>query len=181
MWPWKWGQGHQNLIISSLLQIMCLCKFRQNPPIGPGDIVQTRSYTDADADGIRTKSNMSPSPRLGGWGEYIACTPMCTYGLYLLLQKYNFDTRNTKYSVMLTSVWYEVGTGNQLCKHIPWIKNCRLLWARFLTIDAFWLDNNAEMKINFISYKCKNYFSLNSYTVYCQMHLYCAVLDQKIE
>ena len=37
------------------------------------------------------------------------------------------------------------------------------------------------MKINFISYKCKNYFSLNSYRVYCQMHLYCAVLDQKIE
>ena len=51
----------------------------------------------------------------------------------------------------------------------------------FWEIDAFWLDNNAEMKINFISYKCKTYFSLNSYRVYCQMHLYCAVLDQKIE
>ena len=43
VWPWKWGQDHQNLIISFLsLSIMCLCKFRQNPPIGSGDRVQTR-------------------------------------------------------------------------------------------------------------------------------------------
>ena len=36
----------------SPVQVMCLCKFGQNPPNGSGDRVQTRSY--ADADGIRT-------------------------------------------------------------------------------------------------------------------------------
>ena len=39
---------------------MCLCQFGQNPRIGSGDRVQTMSNADADADGIRTKSNMLP-------------------------------------------------------------------------------------------------------------------------
>ena len=46
---------------------------------------------------------------------------------------------------------------------------------------CIWLNNNVGVKIVFLSDKCKNYFSLNLYTVYCQMHLFCAVLDQKIE
>ena len=58
VWPWKCGQkGHQNLITSFPLPIMCLCKFGQNLPIGSWDRVQTRSY--ADANKICTKSNMS--------------------------------------------------------------------------------------------------------------------------
>ena len=32
VWPWKWGQGHQNLSIA----------IGENPPIGSGDRVQTR-------------------------------------------------------------------------------------------------------------------------------------------
>ena len=48
--------GHQNLITSFSLPIMCLCKFGQNPSIGSGDRVQTRSYADTDADRIRTKT-----------------------------------------------------------------------------------------------------------------------------
>ena len=45
---------------------MRLRKVGQNPLIGSGDRVQTRSYVDAD--GIRTKSNVSPPLplRLGG-------------------------------------------------------------------------------------------------------------------
>ena len=66
VWPVKWGQGHQNLITSLFpLPIICLCKFGQNPPIGLGDRVQTRSY--ADADRIRTKSSMSLHHRF--WGH----------------------------------------------------------------------------------------------------------------
>ena len=64
VWPWKWGQGHKNLITSFSLPIMCLCKFGENPPIGSGDRVQKMST--ADAGGIRTKSNMPPSPSVEG-------------------------------------------------------------------------------------------------------------------
>ena len=40
-----------------------LCQFGLNPSSGSGDIVQTKSYADADdADGIHTKNNMSPTP-----------------------------------------------------------------------------------------------------------------------
>ena len=46
------------------LPVMRLRQFGQNPLIVSGDRVQTRDY--ADADGIRTKSNMSPSPSVGG-------------------------------------------------------------------------------------------------------------------
>ena len=42
MWPWKWGQGHQNLIISSHVSVVFRCKFGQNPPVGSGGRVQTR-------------------------------------------------------------------------------------------------------------------------------------------
>ena len=41
VWPRKWGQGHQNLTISSHVSVVFLCKFGQNPPIGSGDRVQT--------------------------------------------------------------------------------------------------------------------------------------------
>ena len=43
-----------------------LCQFGLNPSSGSGDIVQTKSYADADADGIHTKNNMSPTPSEGG-------------------------------------------------------------------------------------------------------------------
>ena len=39
---------------------MYLCQFDQNPPIGLEERMQTRRY--ADADKIRTKSNMSTPP-----------------------------------------------------------------------------------------------------------------------
>ena len=39
VWPWKWGQGQQNLIISSLCSIDVSLLFGQNPPIGSGDRV----------------------------------------------------------------------------------------------------------------------------------------------
>ena len=45
---------------------MYLCKFGQNPSTGSKDITSERSY--ADADGIRTKNNMSPA---FGWGDII--------------------------------------------------------------------------------------------------------------
>ena len=47
---------------------MYLCKFGKNPPTGSKDIATERSYADADADadGIRTKNNMSPT---FGWGD----------------------------------------------------------------------------------------------------------------
>ena len=41
---------------------MCLCKFGHNPLIGSGDRMQTMSIADANV--IRTKSNMSPPPPL---------------------------------------------------------------------------------------------------------------------
>ena len=47
---------------------MYLCKFSQNPSIGSIDIASERSYADADADGIRTKNNMSPT---FCWGDII--------------------------------------------------------------------------------------------------------------
>ena len=47
---------------------MYLCKFGQNPFTGSKDIASERSYADADADGIRTKNNMSPT---FGWGDII--------------------------------------------------------------------------------------------------------------
>ena len=68
LWPWKWGQGHQNLITSFPLPIVCLCKFGQNPPTSSEDRVQTRSYVDAN--GICTKSNQSPSVG-GGWSPLV--------------------------------------------------------------------------------------------------------------
>ena len=43
-----------------------LCQFGLNPSSGSGDIVQTKSYADAYADGIHTKNNMSPTPSEGG-------------------------------------------------------------------------------------------------------------------
>ena len=44
-----------------------LCQFGLNPSSGSGGIVQTKSYADAaDADGIHTKNNMSPTPSEGG-------------------------------------------------------------------------------------------------------------------
>ena len=49
-------------------------------------------------------------------------------------------------------------------------------------MDAFWSDNNAELKINFIPYKCKNYYSKFIYSLLPDAFtVYCAVLDQKIE
>ena len=45
---------------------MYLCKFGQNPFTGSKDIASERSYADADADGIHTKNNMSPT---FGWGD----------------------------------------------------------------------------------------------------------------
>ena len=48
--------------------MMCLCQFGQNPPIGSEDRAQTR----ADADEIRTKSNMYPFPFC--WGDITAWT-----------------------------------------------------------------------------------------------------------
>ena len=66
VWPWKWGQGHQNLIISPPRPpplptrpspIFCPCKFGQNRPTGSADRVQIRW--------IRTKSNVPPPLQLG--------------------------------------------------------------------------------------------------------------------
>ena len=54
LWPWKWGQGHQNLITSFF-------------PPSIGDRVQTIS--NADANGICIKSNISPIPF--GWEDII--------------------------------------------------------------------------------------------------------------
>ena len=45
---------------------MYLCKFCQNPSTGSKDIASERSY--ADADGMGTKNNMSPT---FGWGDII--------------------------------------------------------------------------------------------------------------
>ena len=42
------------------------CEFDQNPPIGSLNRAQTTGYTNVNADSIRTKSNMSPSPYAGG-------------------------------------------------------------------------------------------------------------------
>ena len=50
----------------SPLPTMYLCKFGQNPSTGSKDITSERSY--ADADGIHTKNNMSPT---FGWGYII--------------------------------------------------------------------------------------------------------------
>ena len=50
----------------SNVPIMCMCKFGQNPPICSGNRVQTRSYADADVDGIHTKNNMPLPPPVGG-------------------------------------------------------------------------------------------------------------------
>ena len=46
-----------------------LCQFGLNPSSGSEDIVQTKSY--ADADGIHTKNNMSPTPSEGGHNEIL--------------------------------------------------------------------------------------------------------------
>ena len=53
------------------IPIMCLCMFGQNPPIDSGEQVQTRSYVDADADRIRTKSTDKPPSSVGGSGDII--------------------------------------------------------------------------------------------------------------
>ena len=45
-----------------------LCKFGQNLSIQYEDGVQTSGYADANADGIRTKNNMSPHPHTNGGG-----------------------------------------------------------------------------------------------------------------
>ena len=87
VWPWKWGQGHQNLIISFLClsgvvkihqliqEIECrslvkLCKFGQNPPTG--------SSVDNEQCGCRCKrwwdlhqKQYVPPPPHFGWGEDI--------------------------------------------------------------------------------------------------------------
>ena len=75
----------------------------------------------------------------------------------------------------------KLGNREPILSIYPMNQNWGVLRDCFLALDAFRLDNNAEVKIILISDKCENYFSLYSYTVYCQMLLYCAVLDQKIE
>ena len=44
---------------------MNLCKFGQNSSTGSEDNAQKRSYADANADEIRLKNNMPPSPLFG--------------------------------------------------------------------------------------------------------------------
>ena len=66
---------------------MCLCKFGQNPQIGSGDRVQRRS--NADADVICTKSNMSPPPLLlGGHNNIFIETKLIM--LWTILQSFSF-------------------------------------------------------------------------------------------
>ena len=38
-----------------------------------------------------------------------------------------------------------------------------------------------KLKYFFLSSKCKHYFSLNSYTVDCQVHLFCDFLGPKMK
>ena len=42
-WPWKWGQGHQNLILIIIPMIQYI-KFGQNPSFGSRDRVQTSYF-----------------------------------------------------------------------------------------------------------------------------------------
>ena len=96
-WPWKLGQGHQNLINSepppnnASVQVwsksinwftkycagktnfnsfygLVTLKIRSRSSTGSKDIASERSYAEAEADGIRTKNNMSPT---FGWGDII--------------------------------------------------------------------------------------------------------------
>ena len=60
VWPWIWGQGHQNLIISFPHPNNVSMPVWSNSPIGSEERVQTRSY--ADADRIRTKNTMPQLP-----------------------------------------------------------------------------------------------------------------------
>ena len=62
VWPWKWGQGHQNLTISfsSLMWCFYASLVKKNPPIGSGDRVQTRpmfSLYSVVTLKIRSRSN----------------------------------------------------------------------------------------------------------------------------
>ena len=63
---------------------MYLCKFGQNPSTGSKDITSEKSYADADmdadADGIRTKNNMSPTIGCGDiMTKMVGClTPIST-------------------------------------------------------------------------------------------------------
>ena len=41
LWPWKLGQGHQNLSKSSNAQMLYPCKFGSNLPTSAGDILHT--------------------------------------------------------------------------------------------------------------------------------------------
>ena len=66
---------------------MYLCKFGQNPSTGSKDIASDRSYADAyaDADGIRTKNNMSPT---FGCGDIIKIgLPLLVKIFYMILEK----------------------------------------------------------------------------------------------
>ena len=68
MWPWKWGQGHQNLITSFPHPNNVSLPVWSNSTLVSEERVQTRSY--AGADRIRTKSTMPPLPFCfwRGWG-----------------------------------------------------------------------------------------------------------------
>ena len=46
----------------NMKHLLYKCKFGQNPPTGSEDNARKRSYADVDADGIRTKNNISPPP-----------------------------------------------------------------------------------------------------------------------
>ena len=61
-----------------LLSTMYLCKFGQNPPTGSGDRAWKRSYVDADADGISTKSSMYIMTGLTL--TYFTASQICLYG-----------------------------------------------------------------------------------------------------
>ena len=67
IWPWKWGQCHQNLIISFPVPIMCRCKFGRNPPDGSED-------ADMKLRGRRRRRDphqkrYASSPSVGGHNE----------------------------------------------------------------------------------------------------------------
>ena len=67
------------LSVFFLNPIMYICKFGENPSISSRDMVQTRSCAavDADADRIRTKSNMSPPMVEGGGGQGLKSIISC--------------------------------------------------------------------------------------------------------
>ena len=75
-WSWKLGQGHQNLISSSDHRVSKLypCQFDKYRPTS-WDIVHTRNcHADADANGIRIKSNIiSLSPSQVAYNKGLVC------------------------------------------------------------------------------------------------------------